>query len=188
MKEGTKEKLVSVSKYILITIGVLGFITVAAVAGNAVQLLKYTDLVKKRKVKTYEINKNIRRLLDRGLICIKEDRNHKFLEVTPKGHHILLKYQLEGLAQKKPQKWDRKYRVVIFDISESRKKSRDELRRIIRGFGFIGLQDSVWVYPYPCEEIIELLKKYLELKSEVVYMTVDTIENDGWLRENFQLK
>ena len=51
-----------------------------------------------------------------------------------------------------------KYRVIIFDISEMRRKDRDKLRRIIRGFGFICLQNSVWVYPYHCQEIIELLK------------------------------
>ena len=78
--------------------------------------------------------------------------------------------------------------MIIFDISEMRRKDRDKLRRIIRGFGFICLQNSVWVYPYHCQEIIELLKKYLELKGEVIYMTVDSIENDDWLLKSFKLK
>jgi CRISPR-associated endonuclease Cas2 len=188
MREETKEKITSISKDILISIGILGFVTVAAVAGNAVQLLKYTGLTKRSKIKTYEINKNIKRLIERCLIVIKEDGTHKFLEITPKGRKLLLKYELEGLTQEKPPKWDRKYRVVIFDILETRKKARDELRRVIRGFGFICLQNSVWIYPYHCQEIIELLKKYLELKGEVIYMTVDSIEDDEWLKENFKLK
>ncbi len=187
MKTETKEKISSISKDILISIGILGFITVAAVAGNAVQLLKYTGLTKRPKIKTYEINKNIKRLIERDLIAVKENRNRKFLEITSKGRRLLLKYEMEGLVQK-PPKWDGKYRIVIFDISETRKKTRDELRRVIRGFGFICLQDSVWIYPYPCQDIIELLKKYLELKREIIYMTVDSIENDKWILENFKLK
>ena len=187
MKQEIKEKIASVSKDILIAIGILGFIPIAVVAGNAVQLLKYTGLTKRPKIKTYEINKNIKRLIERGLIVVKENKDHKFLEVSPKGRKLLLKYELEGFTHKKQQKWDGKYRVVIFDISETRKKARDELRKIIKGFGFICLQNSVWIYPYACIDIVELLKKYLELRVEIIYMTVDSIENDDWLRKSFKL-
>ena len=187
MKKETKEKVVSASKNLLVLIGMLGFVTVAAAMGNAVQLLKYTPLLKNSKLKIFEINQGVKRLLDRGLIEIKEDKNYKYLEVTDKGKHLLLKYQLEGLAQDKPQKWDKKYRVVVFDISEQRRKTRDQLRNMLRSFGFICLQARVWVYPYHCQEIIELLKQYLDLRGEVVYMTVDSIEEDSWLKEGFKL-
>lgn len=188
MKTEIKEKIMSVSKIVLMTVGVLGFITIGAVAGNAVQLLKYIPLDGKRsKIKLYEINQSVKRLLERDLIRIKEDKDHKYLEITNKGRRLLLKYELEGLVQNKPKKWDGKYRVVIFDISETRKKIRDELRMMIRGFGFICLQNSVWIYPYHCQEIIELLKKYLNLEKEVIYMTVDSIEGNEWLQKNFKL-
>ena len=56
MKQEIKEKIASVSKDILIAIGILGFIPIAVVAGNAVQLLKYTGLTKRPKIKTYEMD------------------------------------------------------------------------------------------------------------------------------------
>ncbi len=183
-----KEKIISISKDVLITIGALGFIFVAATAGNAVQLLKYTPLAGKKKYKRYEINKSIKKLLERDLLKINEDKHNKYLEVTNKGRKLLLRYELEGLAKDKPKKWDKKYRVVIFDISEQRKKIRDHLRLMLRSLGFVCLQNSVWVYPYECQEIIELLKKYLDLRQEVIYMSVDSIENDEWLRKKFKLK
>jgi len=189
MKEKTKENLISVSKAILLSVGILGFVAVAVVAGNAVQLLKHTPLGGKRqKLKIYEINKNIKLLINRGLVIEKEDEDCKYLEITPKGRNLLLKYELEGLSKEKPKMWDHKYRVVIFDISEHKKKTRDHLRKILVNFGFVCMQDSVWVYPYHCQEIVELLKKYLELNEEVIYMTVDSIENDKWLRDKFKLK
>ncbi len=187
MKEKTKEKILSASKTLLIIMGALGFVLVAVAAGNAVQLLKYTPVMKKSKLKVFQINQGITRLLKRGLIEIKEDKDYKFLEITEKGKKLLLRYELEGLAQDKPQKWDKKYRVVIFDISEQRRKTRDHLRMMLRLFGFICLQNSVWVYPYECQEIIDLLKQYLELKEEALYMTVESIENDKWLKEEFKL-
>lgn len=188
MKTETKEKVVSLGKDILITVGVLGFVAVAAFAGNAVQLLKYTPLGnRKRKIRNYEINRNIRKLIDRGLINKKTSKNVEYLEVTDKGKRLILRYELNSLASVKPKKWDKKYRVVIFDISEQRKKTRDQLRLILRSFGFVCLQHSVWVYPYNCEEIIELLKKYLDLKEEVLYMIADSIEDDGRLLDKFKL-
>ncbi len=187
MKKETKEKVLSASKTMLIIVGALGFVAVAAMAGNAVQLLKYTPLVRRSKLKVFEINQALKRLLERGWIEIKENKHYKYLEVTDKGRHLLLKYQIEGLVQDKPDKWDRKYRIVIFDISEQLRKTRDNLRNVLRSFGFVYLQASVWVYPYHCEEIIDLLKQYMGLKGEVLYITAESIENDTWLKEEFKL-
>jgi len=187
MKEKTKEKILSASKTLLTIVGITGFVFVALVAGNAVQLLKYTPIMKRSKLKVFEINQGIKRLMKRGLVEIKEDKDYKRLKLTDKGKRLLLKYELEGLAQDKPKNWDKKYRVVIFDISEQMKKTRDHLRRMLQSFGFVCLQDSVWVYPYECQEIIDLLKQYLNLKNEVLYMSVDSIENDKWLKEEFKL-
>lgn len=189
MKTGTKEKVLSLGKDILLTIGILGFVTVGAIAGNAVQLLKYTPLGdRKLKIKRYELNRSVKRLLDRGFLHLKILKNVEYLELTDKGKKLILKFELESLAKDKPKKWDGKYRVVIFDISENRRSIRDRLRITIRGFGFVQLQQSVWVYPYPCQDIIELLKRYLEIHGEVIYMTVDSIEDDQWLRNTFGLK
>lgn len=187
MRAENKEKIISASKTLLFIIGAIGFVFVAAAAGNAVQLLKYTPLLKRSKLKLFEVNQGIKRLLQRGLLEIKEDKNYKYLEITEKGRHLLLKYQMESLTKTKPKKWDKKYRVVIFDISEQLRKVRDRLRDTLRSFGFIQLQASVWVYPYECQEIIDLLKQYLHLKGEMIYMTVDSIENDSWLRERFEI-
>jgi CRISPR-associated endonuclease Cas2 len=187
MKKETKEKVLSASKTLLVIIGALGFVFVAVAAGNAIQLLKYTPLMKRSKLKIFEINQGVKRLLKSGLIEIKEDKDYKFLEITEKGRQLLLKFQIEGLVKNRPKKWDKKYRVVIFDISEQKRTIRNRLRGILRSFGFVCLQGSVWVYPYECQEIIDLLKQYLNLSSEVLYMTVDSIENDKWLKEEFEL-
>lgn len=57
----------------------------------------------------------------------------------------------------------------------------------MQSFGFYRLQDSVWVYPYDCEDVIGLLKTNLGLGSAVLYMIVEKIENDRRLREHFEV-
>ena len=54
--------------------------------------------------------------------------------------------------------------------------------------GFARLQDSVWVFPYDCENFITLLKAELKIGSAVLYMIVEHIENDKHLRAQFGLK
>ena len=82
---------------------------------------------------------------------------------------------------------DRKWRVVIFDIKEYRRKTRDKLRITLTSLGFIKLQNSVWVFPYECEDVMVMLKASYKIGNDVLYMTVDKIENDKWLKKKFLL-
>lgn len=57
----------------------------------------------------------------------------------------------------------------------------------MRTLGFARLQDSVWVYPYDCEDVMALLKADLKLGAAMLYMVVEHIENDTHLRKQFSL-
>ena len=57
----------------------------------------------------------------------------------------------------------------------------------MKSFGFFRLQDSVWVYPYDCEDIIGLLKVDLHLGGSVIYLVVEKMENDKHLKKTFGL-
>jgi CRISPR-associated endonuclease Cas2 len=76
---------------------------------------------------------------------------------------------------------------LIFDIKEERKGMRDKIRRTLNTIGFIRLQDSVWVYPYDCEDLIMLLKADFKIGKDLVYIIADSIENDKDLRLAFNL-
>ncbi len=124
------------------------------------------------------------RLRRQGLI--KKDSRGK-LSLTTKGQRLLVRYQLKELAIKKPKRWDGKWRMVAFDVWETRRSTRDLLRKILIDFGFVKLQNSLWVYPYDCEEIIELLRTHLRVSPAVYYFVVEKIDKDRWLRKHFGL-
>jgi phenylacetic acid degradation operon negative regulatory protein len=48
--------------------------------------------------------------------------------------------------------WDRRWRLVLFDVPVAQGAARDRLRRHLRGRGFGYLQNSVWISPDPLEE------------------------------------
>lgn len=108
-------------------------------------------------------------------------------QLTKKGEERLLKHDLKSHIIVKPQKWDEKYRVIVFDIGEEKRKIRSVIRRQLTSWGFVRLQNSVWVIPYECQESVSLLKAGLGVTGDVLYMTVDSIENDDWLKKEFKL-
>jgi len=89
---------------------------------------------------------------------------------------------------KKPRKWDGRWRVLAFDISEKRRYLRKRIRSVLYSVGFVRLQDSVWIYPYDCEDMMTLLKADLKIGKEVLYLIVDSLENDKEYRKHFKLK
>ena len=77
--------------------------------------------------------------------------------------------------------------MIIFDIKEGKRQTRDELRIWLNHLGFIRLQNSVWVFPYECQEVIVLLKSHFHIGKEVLYLTVESIENDTWVKKVFDI-
>ena len=64
---------------------------------------------------------------------------------------------------------------------------RNQLRLFMREFGFVRLQDSVWIYPHDCEDVIALAKANFRIGWDVLYMIVEQLERDKHLREHFDL-
>ena len=123
------------------------------------------------------------RLVKRGLL--KFENGHYV--ATSRGAQVLGDWHMSNYRIKIPRKWDKKWRVIIFDIPEKKRRIRDHVRDILVAAGFQRLQDSVWVYPYDCEDVIGLMKTELGIGKYLLYMIVDQIENDRFLRMDFDL-
>ncbi len=123
------------------------------------------------------------RLTKKGLL--KFENNHYLLSSS--GEETLEQWRKNDFEFKKPNTWDQKWRLIIFDIPEKRRGVRDEIRNIFINAGLRRLQDSVWVYPYDCEDIIGLLKTDYKIGKDLLYVIADQIENDKYLRDEFGL-
>ncbi|MFH1170047.1 MAG: CRISPR-associated endonuclease Cas2 [Candidatus Vogelbacteria bacterium] len=183
------ENRTRVKEVILATVGLAGLVTLAVLAPNAVQLLKYViKNDRQRQNRLYYVKSVAKRMADSGSIAFAENQQgQKVIRLTKKGQEELKHYQQAGIVIPKPAKWDGKFRLIIFDIKEWKRNSRDELRQWLVNLGFIRLQNSVWAYPYECREVIVLLKANFRLGKEVLYLTADYLENDGWLKKSFGL-
>lgn len=183
-----KDKRKNIQKIILRTVFAAGMLSVAVVAPNVLQVIKQIEKgVTRKKNLKYSINSSIARLRDRGLIEIVEISGKKVARVTKKGKSKLDFLDIHNFKLKIPKKWDGRWRVVAFDIKENRKGTRTLLRNTLVQIGFTKLQNSVWIYPYDCEDVISLIKAEFKVGSDVLYMIVEKLENDWKLRKSFNL-
>lgn len=178
-----------IEKIILTTIATVGLIGIAALAPNALALLKQLDSGKvRRKRPEYVVRTAIERLKNRGLITFTQEKRGTFIRLTERGTIALAKIKEGGVVFNKPKKWDGKWRMVIFDLPEQRRSVRDNLRRTLLSIGFLKLQNSVWIFPYDCEDLLILLKADFRVGKDILYIIADKIENEEPIKKLFSLK
>lgn len=177
-----KVRYSNLQKIILEIVADTGILAISLVAPNVVKVMKKLGVIPKRRQAEYT-RSSASKLVDRGLLVFDEGR----YKLTSQGEKILRRWQFADFKLQNPKKWDKKWRVMIFDIPEKLKKIRNHLTLLLHEAGFIRLQDSVWVYPYDCEDMITLLKTDFGIGKYLLYLIVDEIENDKHLRKGFNL-
>lgn len=131
----------------------------------------------------------IDRAVHRKLISVQSDsgKPHR-VQLSERGRALLAQRLLEGCALDRPRRWDGRWRVLVFDVPEKKRRERDVLRAMLRRLGFRYLQRSVWVYPFDCIEIVHLLRAAHRLSHITVRsITALEIEDDRLLRRHFHL-
>lgn len=185
-KARRERRLGAFQQAMLAAVIVGGVVLVAATIPNATRLLKYFPGYKKGARFNYRAKSVLGRLADKGCIEFIEKDGKRYARITEKGEQML-QFETEKVAMTKKRRWDRRWRIVIFDIPERRKSVRSKLRRYMQEYGFVRLQDSVWVYPHDCEDLIALMKANFRVGADVLYLIVEQLEHDKHLREHFAL-
>lgn len=133
-------------------------------------------------------NNSLKRLSQEKLIEEKKLPDGSFkLRLTKNGKIVASSLSLIGstINFRKPKEWDKKWRIVIFDIPEKDRMFRDILRQHLYALNFFKIQQSVFVSPYPYEKpILELVKLY-SAERYVRVITAITIDNEKRLKAHF---
>lgn len=107
---------------------------------------------------------NFTRVMGRSLRTGEIERVVKnenvYLRLTSYGEKAIIRdFPIISLQKRK---WDGKWRMVVFDIAEVSRQTRDLLRLKLKELGLGMLQKSVWVTPY---DIILDFREFVEEKS-----------------------
>ena len=174
----------TIQRALLAAVAVPGVLAIAVMAPNVLQVLG-TFSGDKYKFK-YRLKSVASRLVAKGLVTFVTIDGTKHMEITMKGRELLA--DMEGKDLRKKKRWDKRWRVVMFDIPEKKRKSRIRLRIQLQEYGFFHLQDSVWVYPHDCEDFVALLKADLRAGGSILYLVAESMESESVLKSHFELR
>ncbi|MGZ6004888.1 MAG: hypothetical protein ACXWLH_01930 [Candidatus Saccharimonadales bacterium] len=163
-----------------------GLLATILIAPNAVQIFdkparKYLNSLDKR-ARQRELSRILTYMKSREFIA--ENYQHG-LTVTKKGLRRIERRNFDNLTIEQPTKWDNTWRLVLFDIPQKYKHSRDALSLKIRELGFKPLQKSAWVHPFPCRDEITLVCQTYKIERFVSYLEISHIDNESALKKKF---
>ena len=127
------------------------------------------------------------RLRKQKLIDFKKNGHFHKIILTENGRKVFLRFNYENMDIKIPKIWDKNFLVIVFDIPEKKKSARDSLREKIKELGCVRFNDSVWVYPYPCQKEIDFIANYWGIGRYVHFILDRDITNRDLLEKSFSL-
>lgn len=135
----------------------------------------------------YSLEKTANQLERQGYVEKIKTKDGTEIKITHKGKTQILKFNLLNISHKK-EKWDGKWRLVFFDISELKRTARDALRRYLRQLGMELFQESVFISPYDVADQIKYLREILDIPNSIKIARLDWVENEDELKEIFKIR
>ncbi|MEK7593220.1 MAG: hypothetical protein AAB464_00680 [Patescibacteria group bacterium] len=182
--ELAKSAGVAAGKGLLTLLLVGGVMTVAAIAPNIFSAIG-RSIKSRRCFDKKQFNKEKRYFKRHGLIEIKKIDNNTFeIYLTEKGERLAMEDAFKNFKIQKPQR-DGYWRMVMFDIPDKHKWTRDIFRQKLRIMGFYQLQESVFILPYPCEKEVSLLVEILNIVDFIYLIKTKDFSDNKELKEMF---
>lgn len=182
MKNYKKEEL---AKEILKGLAMGGFIVMCLAMPNLVQVV---DLFKPRNSRDrYRVGQAIKRLQKKDMVRIVNRNGHEVVEITALGKKKVLDYDLENMQLETKKKWDGKWRIVMFDIPQAKKRARDAVSFKIKEIGMYPIQKSVFVFPHSCKDEIDFVGEIFGVRNNIIYIEATHIDGVEKVRRHFRV-
>lgn len=173
------------AKEILKGLALGGFIVMCLAMPNLAQVV---DLFKPKNSRDrYRIKRTINSLHEKKLVNIYTKNGKEVVEITKAGKKRVLEYDIDDMRLRIPKKWDGWWRIVMFDIPQSKKKGRDAVSRKIKELGMYPIQKSVFVSPYICKNEIDFIGEFFDVRKHIIYIKAKEIEGVRKLKEYFNI-
>jgi hypothetical protein len=191
-KKSMAKQYGEVAKDILKVLALGGAIAVGVTSPPLAKFLWETFFKDKTQQKNAEefrkFSRQLAYLKKSRLVILKENQDGTLLvELSENGKRKVKEFQVDDLQIKRPSKWDGIWRIVIFDIPKKKSHERESFRAKLKDLGFLQLQESVWAFPYPCQQEIEFIVELFRVYPYVNFVEAAYIKDDLKLRKHFSL-
>lgn len=175
-----------IAKNILLTLGITAGVAIFLLSPYGLHFLVKGAI--QTAFRKQDFNREIKRLKKRGYVALTKTPDGWMLKLLKKGKRKLRNAQLENIKLPRALKWDRKWRLLIFDIPEKSRIARDLLRMKLKELGMYNIQRSVFVYPYDCRGELAFISQHFGVDKYTTYAEVGYSDIDRELRRYFKIK
>lgn len=134
--------------------------------------------------------RRIKQLANRRLITIRDINGGKVeVALTSTGKKLVKLYELDKMRLPESAKWDKKWRVIAYDIPIKKQKASSVLSHKFRQLNLFRLQKSIWIYPYDCKDEIDSICAIFDLNPDdyLMYLISEKIPREAEVRAYFNL-
>lgn len=128
-------------------------------------------------------NRKIRQLKNSGLL----ERQGVAFAVSDKGERVLDRERIWNLKIPTTSHWDKKWRLILFDIPQTKSDARKALNQILLGMDLVQYQQSVLIYPYALKETVLHVCRFYKITRYVSFITADDVDGSDKLKKHFKL-
>jgi len=134
------------------------------------------------------LSRTVKRLYKSKLVRAKRNKDGTCtLVLTRDGKKKALTYKIDNIKIKPTEKWDGKWRFVIFDVPENFRKIRNSLRNTLKRLEFFEYQKSVFVHPFECRDEIDFVVEYFDVRPYARFVIAESMDNELHLKKHFKL-
>jgi len=110
------------------------------------------------------------------------------IEITARGKTLLLRYKFDDMKLPPIEPWDKKWRIVLYDLPKRYQIASQALSKKLHELGAYQLQKSVWVSPVEFYKELEFICAIFGIPNDYIqYFTSPEIPNEKTLRVFFGL-
>jgi len=188
MKLRKNSRAYKILKRLAIGGGFIVLSTIAPQSGTLIVRSLLRDYFRRKRFERYRWLNDLKNLQKRELVDYRELGDGRIkITITRRGKMEVLTYRFDHLKLQRPARWDRRWRLVMFDIPSGCKKARDAFRQKLRSLEFYPLQKSVFITPFPCEKEIDFLASIFDVQKYTLLLYVSGFEGEEKLRHHFKI-
>jgi len=128
--------------------------------GNQIWIGSLIRLLKEFGHNDQAVRAAISRMSKQGWVHAEKKGNKSYYSLTERGVKRI-EEAAKRIFKLRPEKWDGKWRMLVYTIPEEKRNLRDELRKELVWSGFGTVSNSCWISPNNLEkQLYDLIEKY----------------------------
>ena len=176
------------TKLLLKCLATAGAVTLLSLVNPQLPYFLMKTYIKNRKFRKDRFLQDLKRLQRRELVDynILPDGQVK-IRLQSAGRKKVLQFELDEINIKRPRNWDKKWRLVVFDIPVKKRTAANAFNLKLKILGFHNLQKSIFIYPFPCEDEVEFVASMFNIKDHILILNVSDFIGEEKLKRHFKI-